>query len=317
MTTIELSLPCRSRLAGITTRAARRLLSACAALLLFAALPGSALAQKAFATPQAAADAFVDALATHDDAAVRSLLGADYRRFVPSETDGDDVTAFLAASAKGRAIASDSADRAHLVVGTEGYGWTLPIPLVRSAAGWHFDIKAGADEMRVRRIGRNELAAIQALLAYFDAQKEYASTDRDGDGINAYAQRFLSTPGKRDGLIWSDDPAGSPLGPLYGDETKDGVFHGYRFRILKAQGPAAPGGARSFVVNGRMTRGFAAIAWPARYGDTGVMTFMVSHDGAVYQKDLGRDTDAAARAITRYDPDSSWAPLANAVTAAK
>jgi len=172
--------------------------------------------------------------------------------------------------------------------------------------------------MLIRRVGRNELAAIQALLAYFDAQKEYASTDRDGDGINSYAQRFLSTPGRRDGLIWPDDPTASPLGPLYGDETRDGVYHGYRFRILKAQGPAAPGGARSYLVGQRMTRGFAAIAWPARYGESGVMSFLINHDGVVYQKDMGHGTDAAARAITRFDPDASWRALpAPAVAAAK
>jgi hypothetical protein len=264
----------------------------------------AAWAQKAFPTTEAAGNAFIDAVATNDDAAIRELLGADFRRFIPPETvTADERTAFLYASSKGRKIISDGPALAHLSVGTEG--WTMPIPLVKTGAGWKFDVKAGAEEMRIRRIGRNELAAMQALLAYYDAQKDYAVADRNGDGVFEYAQKFRSAPGKKDGLIWPDDPA-SPLGPLYGNETKEGVFHGYYFRILKAQGPDARGGARDYVVKGRMTQGFAAIAWPARYYDTGVMTFIVNHDGEVYQKDLGKGTDTAARSITRFNPDKSW-----------
>jgi len=279
----------------------RAIVAACALAALLAS--PLAWAQKAFPSADAAANVFVDAVATHDTDALRGILGADYRRFVP-EADQDDITAFLYASSKGRRIVNDSADQAHLSVGTGN--WTLPIPIVKSADGWRFDVKAGAQEMRYRRIGRNELAAMQALLAYFDAQKEYAAADRDGDGINSYAQRFVSTRGKHDGLIWLDDVAGSPLGPLYGNETRDGVYHGYRFRILKAQGPSARGGARDYVSSGRMTRGFAAIAWPAKHGETGVMSFLISHEGVVYQKNLGANTDGIARAVTRFDPDASW-----------
>ncbi len=187
---------------------------------------------------------------------------------------------------------------------------------MKSGAGWQFDVKAGAEEMRIRRIGRNELATMQALLAYYDAQKDYALVDRNGDGVLEYAQRFRSTAGKHDGLFWPNDPA-SPLGPLYGDETKDGIYHGYRFRILKQQGPNAPGGARDYVVKGRMTQGFAAVAWPAKWNDTGVMTFIVNHDGSVYQKDLGSGTDAAARAMTRFNPDKSWTLVPDSVLIAK
>ena len=266
--------------------------------------PTAAFAQKAFPTAEAAANAFIDAVATNDDAAKRVILGADYRRFIPPESvDADDRTAFLYASSKGRKIIADGPEMAHLSVGTEG--WTLPVPIVKTAQGWSFDAKGGAEEMRIRRIGRNELAAMQALLAYYDAQKDYALADRNGDGVLEYAQRFASTPGKRDGLFWPNDPA-SPLGPLYGDETKDGVFHGYRFRILKAQGPDARGGARDFVVKGRMTQGFAAVAWPAKYDYTGIMTFIVSHDGNVYQKNLGAGTDSAARAMKAFNPDKTW-----------
>jgi hypothetical protein len=170
--------------------------------------------------------------------------------------------------------------------------------------------------MRLRRIGRNELSAMQALLAYYDAQKDYALADRNRDGVLEYAQRFASSPGKRDGLIWPNDPT-SPLGPLYGNETKDGVYHGYRFRILKAQGSDARGGARDYVVKGRMTQGFAALAWPAKWNDTGVMTFIVNHDGNVYQKNLGAGTDAAARAMKSFNPDKTWTRVPDAQLAVK
>lgn len=269
------------------------------------ALPTAALAQAAYPTAQAAADAFVDAIATNDREALNKVVGADFKRYIPEEVASEDVTRFLAAWAKGRKIIEDSPTVAHLAVGAQD-GWVLPIPIVKSAAGWKFDPKAGAEEIRIRRIGRNELATMQALLAYFDAQKDYAEADRNGDGVLEYAQRFVSTPGKRDGLIWLDDPEASPLGPVYGDETRDGVYHGYRFRALKAQGPSARGGARDYVVKGRQTRGFAAIAWPAKFGDTGVMSFIVNHDGVVFEKNLGPQTDATARAMTRFDPDSSW-----------
>jgi hypothetical protein len=284
------------------------------ALVIAALLPTVALAQKAFPTPDAAASAFIDAVATHDRDALRALLGENYKRFVPYDIDEDDITNFLYASSKGRKIVVDGPERAHLAVGPDG--WTLPIPLAKKADGWNFDIQAGKEEMRIRRIGRNELDAMQALLAFFDAQKEYAQADRNGDGFVEYAQRFVSTPGKRDGLSWPNDPA-SPLGPLYGNDTKDGVFHGYRFRILKAQGPDARGGARDFVVNGRMTLGFAGVAWPATFNETGVMTFIISHDGNVYQKNLGKDTDAAARAMTRFNPDKSWTRVPDSALIAK
>jgi hypothetical protein len=279
------------------------LLAGCA-LAATAAFAPAAHAQKAFATPEAAAEAFIDAAATNDDVAMRAILGSDYRRFVPKESvKADDRTAFLYATSQGRKIVLDRPDLAHLAVGKDS--WTLPLPLVKGADGWRFDIRAGVEEMRIRRIGRNELSTMQALLAYFDAQKEYAQADRNGDGVLEYAQRVSSTPGKRDGLIWAGDPT-SPLGPMYANETNDGVYHGYRFRILTAQGAAAPGGARSYVVKGRMTQGFAAIAWPAKFDDTGVMTFIVSHDGVIYQKNLGPNTDALARGIKTFNPDAGW-----------
>jgi hypothetical protein len=189
----------------------------------------------------------------------------------------------------------------------------LPIPILKRGNGWAFDPRAGADEIRTRRVGRNELDAVQAALAYVDAQNEYAAQDRDSDGRPEFAQRIVSTPGKQDGLYWAALPGEpeSPLGPLFaGDAPGSDGYHGYRFHILKAQGPNAPGGARNYVVNGHMTEGFALVAWPARYGETGVKTFIVGRDGQVYEKNLGPKTDAIARAMTRFDPDASWSKVA-------
>jgi hypothetical protein len=279
--------------------------AALAAALAVVAAPS--FAQRAYPTADAAAEAFVDAVSRNDPGALRTVLGADWKRFIPTvDVDQDDVYAFLAAWAKSHKVVPEGADKAMLAVGE--HDWTLPIPLVKGAAGWKFDPRAGADEMRTRRIGRNELAAMQAALAYFDAQKEYAQRPRTGDGVLQYAQKFVSSPGKRDGLYWPD-PSGkdeSPLGPLYGGQKPGEGYHGYYYRILKAQGKDAPGGAYDYLIKGRMVSGFALVAWPIRYGDTGVMSFIVSHDGVVYEKDLGSTTDAAARAMTRFNPDSSW-----------
>ena len=189
-------------------------------------------------------------------------------------------------------------------------GWTLPIPIVRSGEGWVFDVRAGAEEVRIRRIGRNELATIQTMYAYYDAQREYAEQDRNDDGVLEYARRFLSRPGKHDGLYWAT-PEGEPLspaGPRRGPDLQDG-YHGYRFKILEAQGPAANGGARSYLSQGRLANGFAVVAWPARYGETGVMSFLIDHDGVVYQKNLGAASAALAKKMTRFDPDATWVAL--------
>ncbi len=281
-----------------------------AALLFAVALMCTApsFAQKIFPTPEAAVDALVDGLARHDDAAVRMVLGADYRRLMPLDAiSEEDRTDFLAAWARGRRI--DRADTtAHLVLND---GWTLPIPIARRVDGWAFDVRAGAEAMRIRRIGRNELAAIKAALAFYDAQGEYAEQDRNGDGVLEYARRFVSTPGRQDGLYWptAEGAPPSPAGPLFDTrDIKDG-YHGYRFRILTAQGAAANGGARSYQSRGRLDNGFAMVAWPARYGETGVMSFMVNHDGVVYQKNLGADSAAIAGAMTRFNPDATWSAL--------
>jgi Protein of unknown function (DUF2950) len=275
--------------------------------LLLAGIAGPSHAQQDFSTSEAAAVAFADALATNNPDALRTVLGADWRRYIPTDgVDMDDVYAFLAGWAKSHKILTDSPSTAHLAIGESD--WTLPIPIVKRGDSWRFDTRAGGDEIRTRRIGSNELAAIQAALAYYDAQKDYALVDRNGDGVLEYAQRVVSTPGKNDGLYWAalaGEPD-SPLGPLFGDDRPGDDYHGYYFRILKAQGPNAPGGAYDYRINGRMVSGFALVAWPVKYGDTGVMTFMVSHDGKLYERDLGPGTDAAARAVTRFDPGPAW-----------
>ncbi len=289
-----------------------RWLKAAAALICVLALSVScavAATQKIFASPEIAAEALVDSLARNDEAEMRAILGLNYERMISlDDLASEDRLAFLAAWAKGHRIVRDSDTLARLEVSS---GWTLPIPLVRSGSGWIFDTRAAKEEMRTRRIGRNELAAIQTMYAYVDAQREYAAQDRNGDGVLEFAQKIRSSPGKQDGLSWptaADEPE-SPAGPLL--ETKDlkDGYHGYRFRILKAQGGAAQGGARNYVNGGRMTEGFALVGWPARYGETGLMSFVVNQDGIVYQQDLGSRSAAIAGAMTRFDPDAAWTAL--------
>jgi hypothetical protein len=281
-----------------------------AALLFAVALAATApaCAQKAFATPEAAVDALVDGLARSDDDQVRAVLGPKYRQLMPldalSEADRID---FLAAWSQGHRVDREGAT-ARLVLND---GWTLPIPAVRRDQGWAFDVRAGFEELRIRRIGRNELATIESVLAYVDAQREYAEQDRNGDGVLEYARRFSSTPGKHDGLYWST-PVGeppSPAGPLFDTRAPGNGYQGYRFKILEAQGPAARDGARSYLVRGNLANGFALVAWPVRYGETGVMSFIVNHHGVVYQKDLGTGSASIANAMTRFDPDATWAAL--------
>jgi len=285
------------------------------ALLLVSALASPlAHAQQAFGSADAAADAFTDALRKVDRAALAKVLGANYKQFIKTEgVERTDIEAYLAAWDKQHKVNAEG-DKAVVAVG-EG-GWTLPIPIVKRKAGWQFDVAAGADEMRTRRIGRNELTTIRAILAYYDAQREYSAVDRNGDGVHEYARKLVSTKGKKDGLYW-ESPLGmdeSPLGPLLAQQKPQGQgYYGYRYKILTKQGNDAPGGAYDYIIGKRMRSGFAAIAWPVRYGDTGVMSFMISHAGIVYQKDLGPDSDAIARAMTTFNPDPSWtkAPLPN------
>jgi hypothetical protein len=272
-----------------------------------------ATAQQEFPTPEKAAQAFVEALGTThaDRERLTELLGKEWRSFIPREgAERKDVDAFLKQYHEQNHIEKTNDRTAILSVGSNH--WTLPIPIVKSTNGWRFDVKAGSAEVRARQIGRNELAAVQAALAYHDAQMDYASVDRDGDGALEYAQNIFSTPGTHDGLYWADDDSGqiSPLGAQFGNTIAGEGWHGYHFRILDGQGPSAPGGAYSYLIGDKMSRGFALIAWPEKYNDTGVMSFMISHEGQVFEKDLGPESEKLAKAMKRFDPDDSWKEVA-------
>ena len=285
----------------------RRLAAACLALLLAATAPWAQAQPTRFPSAEAAADALVDAVARSDEDGVRAVLGSGYREVLQlGEVSQEDKLNFLAAWAESHRVVPQGEAKAVLEVGKTN--WPLPIPIVKGAGGWVFDTRAGADELVTRRIGRNELSAMEAALAYYDAQKEYASMERiPGQGL-VYAQKFFSSPGKKDGLYWDTAPGEppSPLGPAYMVSGPEGGYHGYHYRILTGQGKNAPGGAYDYRHKGRMNAGFALIAWPVRYGQTGIMSFMVSHDGVVYQKNLGPGGDAVAHGLQRFDPDGSW-----------
>jgi len=298
-------------------RRAGRLAACCTstalALVLGLATVPDAHANKAYASPEAAMEAFGQAVATGDEAALRDLLGPTFRELIPP-VGAEGRNRFLEAWSRSHAIQGADAKVAHIAVGNDG--WTLPIPLAKAAAGWQFDTTAGVDEMRVRRIGRNELAAQQALLAVYDAQRDYASELHDGEALRTYARKLSSTPGKHDGLYWptAAGEAQSPLGPALpaaaaAKPSPDG-YHGYRYKLLTAQGAHAPGGALDYMVRGKLLGGFAILAWPARYWDTGVMSFMVNHDGQVYERDLGPNTAAKAAATKTFDPGPGWQKVA-------
>jgi hypothetical protein len=240
------------------------------------------------------------------------MLGAGWTAFIPADSGERDRrrTAYLAAWDESHKVTVSDGATATIEAGKSG--WTLPIPIVKDGTEWRFDLEAGREEMRARLIGRDELAVIQTLLAIVDAQRDYAALDPMKVGLPVYARRLLSSPDRKDGLYWESKPGEpeSPLGPLVakaqpGEIQRDG-YYGYRFRLLYSQGPEAPGGAYDYLVNGRMLGGFAVIAWPVRWGETGVMTFIVSHNSDVYEKDLGPDTAQAAAAINVFNPDKSW-----------
>jgi hypothetical protein len=267
--------------------------------------------QQTFPTAEAAADAIVDALRKNDDKATAAMLGAGWRDFVKGSPDEEDKQRadFLAAWDAAHKVVADG-DKATIQVGTTGF--VMPIPLVKEAGGWRFDVDAGRTELRAREIGRNELTVVQSLLALVDAQREYSALDPMKTGVATYARRLLSLPGKKDGLYWETKPGEpeSPLGALIakaqpGDSEREG-YYGYHYRLLYGQGPAAKGGAYSYLVNGRMIGGFGVIAWPVRYGETGVMSFIVNQNGEVYEQDLGPETPQRAAAITLFDPDKNW-----------
>jgi hypothetical protein len=272
-----------------------------------------------FATPDAAAMALVEAAADKGADALYAVLGPDLDDLVSGDpvADAADRRWFVAKAKESAHLEDVDADGALLVVGRDD--WPFPIPLAKDAAGWYFDTQAGIEELLDRRIGRNELYTLAALRAFVDAEREYAAADPAGNGVHAYADRILSSPGKRDGLYWPTKKGKpqSPLGPLVAEAASQGYvrtadapgphpFHGYFFKVLKAQGERAPGGAMSYLKDGHLTEGVGLLAWPASYGNSGIMTFQVNDRGLVYEKDLGDDTATAAAAIDAYDPGEGW-----------
>jgi hypothetical protein len=267
---------------------------------------------RGFPTAEAAADSLTEAIRKNDDKTIAAILGQSWNDLVPgSDWQDEEVREqFLKAWDEEHKIIPDGPDK--VLVGAGKTGWVSPIPIVRQDREWRYDVETGRKEMQARRIGRDELAVIQTLLAIVDAQRDYAAMDPMKLGIPAYARRLVSSPGRKNGLYWEtkpDEPP-SPLGPLLakaqlGDVQQNG-YYGYRFRLLYSQGPDAPGGAYDYLVRDRMLGGFAVIAWPVRWGETGVMTFIVSHNSDVYEQDLGPDTAQEAAAITVFNPGKGW-----------
>lgn len=291
----------------------KRLLARTTLSLLLLLSTGSAIAQRVqqvFESPQAAMEQFGAAIRNNDGAALNAMLGDGYESIIPPVTKAD-YKQFLTAWDKKHEILMNDTEHAHIGVGDKG--WTLPIPIVKQRNGWMFDMDEAEDEIQMRTIGANELAVMQVLLAYHDAQNEYAEVDRNGDGVLEYAQKIQSSPGAKDGLYWptSSSEKPSPLGELFADAAAKGAlegkgYYGYDYRVLKAQGKAAQGGAMSYLVRGKMIAGFGLIAWPVRYGDTGVMTFIINQDGQIFQKNLGPNSTAIAKNIQTFNPDATW-----------
>jgi hypothetical protein len=280
--------------------------------------------QKRFASAEDGVQALMAALKANDVKAMLAVLGPDARPLIVTSdavADRQERERVVREYEEVHSLAKSGETKAVLQVGKDD--WPMPIPLVKEDGSWRFDTHAGKEEILNRRIGRNELAAIEVCRAYVDAQREYYLRNPEHEALHQYAQKFLSTKGKRDGLYWTtkDSEEPSPLGPLIARAQGRGYvkakdvqgkplpYYGYYYRILKSQGADAPGGAYDYVVRGKMIGGFALVAYPATWGNSGVMTFIVNHDGVVYQKDLGPDTAAVARAITRFDPDSTWTHL--------
>jgi len=282
-------------------------------LMALTLLSSVAKAQQSFPTPEDAAAALAAAVKSgpSDILKVFGKAADDIVSSGDEVADADTRQRFTSMYDTKHSVKTEGNKKATLMLGPDDF--PFPIPLVNTRSGWKFDADEGRIEVLYRRIGRNELDAIQTCLAFVDAENEYADKDR-GEGVGVYAQRIVSTPGKKDGLFWRDDSDPSPLGALAAEASAEGYrtgegpapYHGYYFRILKGQGSDAPGGAFNYVVKGKMIGGFALIAYPAEYGNSGVMTFVVNHAGTVYQKDLGARTDSIAKRIYLFDPDQTW-----------
>lgn len=278
-------------------------------------------APSTFATPEDAAKALADAVRAADVKALLAVVGPSSKAWLFSGdkvADQNDWKTFLASYDEKNSLTKEGDSKAILSVGKDD--WPFPAPIVKKAGKWSFDADAGREEIINRRVGRNELDTIQTVLAVVDAERDYSAGDANGSGFPDYAKRFVSSPGKKDGLYWPAEQGKpeSPLGPLVAEAASEGygknkhaadkkaAFHGYHYRIITAQGKDAPGGAQEYMVGDRLMGGFAVVAWPATYGSSGVMTFIVNHDGVVYEKDLGAKTPSIAESMTRYNPDATW-----------
>ena len=297
----------------------------CFSLIALLAAGCASSGHRTFDTPDAAAQGLVTALRGNDTAGLKHIFGPESDDLVSS---GDPVAdrnrseAFLERFDQKHELVAGADGSVTLQVGADG--WPLPIPIVRDeqTGQWWFDTDAGRDEILARRVGRNELDVIEVCKAIVDAQREYAQSDRNGNGVAEYAQKFFSDKGLRNGLYWEAAPGEpqSPLGPLVADAAEEGytaagsstgprAYHGYRYRMLTSQGAHAAGGQADYLVGGKMTGGFAVVAHPADYGNSGIMTFMVSHHGVIYQKDLGPDSERLAKSMKAFDPGPGWEPV--------
>ena len=314
------------RILGTSRSAMRRMISASILGILASVLclpsafgQGKGAPPKSFAAPEEAASALAAAYQKGDSKAVAEVLGDKARRLVFSGDpviDRHERAWFLSLYDEGHEIAKETDRRAVLQLGKDGQPY--PIPIIKKGARWQFDPSEGHEDLVSRRISKAELTAINLVVAYVDAQREYLQRDRSGSGSREYAQRFRSTPGRKDGLFWeaATDKAEGPIASLVEAALKEGyqlaregelpVYRGYSYKILTAQGPLASGGAREYIVNGRMTEGFALVAFPVRYGVSGIMTFLVNQDGVIYQNDLGPKTVELGRKMTLFNPDPSW-----------
>jgi Protein of unknown function (DUF2950) len=304
---------------GENSRHARACLSILVLALSFLAVPAPAADQKTFATPTQAVQALVKAATDGDQDEMMAVLGEDGKDLVYSGDPVQDkagMESFVKSYETKHSIIEQDAKTRILEVGANN--WQMPIPIVNDGGKWRFDTASGRQELLYRRIGHNELGAMAACRGYIDAQKDYAAVGHDGLPAGIYAQKWISSEGKQDGLYWENaegEPA-SPAGPLLAQASEEGYatgegakgqpYHGYFYRILKAQGPAAKGGAKSYLSDGKLTDGVAMVAFPAQYKVSGVMTFIINQRGIVYQKDLGEKTEEIARAMTDYNPDSTW-----------
>ena len=296
---------------GWTNRLPQPILTLCACFLIVCPLA----AQTSFPSPQAAAKALVSAAELNDTGALVKLFGPEGKPIVDSGDAAEDRNLrmqFAKLAQEKMEVQQPDANHATILVGNAE--WPFPVPLVLAKGEWHFDTATGKVEVLARRIGRNELNAVEVCRGYVEAQMQYASADRDANGVLEYAQKIVSSPGKKDGLYWEGESALVPksfadAAAAMADGHKLVPYHGYYYRILKAQGPDAPGGALDYVVKGKMIGGFALVAWPAEYATSGIETFLVNHKGIVYEKDLGPSTAALARQMTHFDPDKTWKPV--------